>query len=341
MFGFTLQFAAGTIGLLSACASWWLTRRAFQEIEQPRGYWGQISAVVSAVLTAGFAFALLQWGCQDTPDVIPQPFWREVRVLYQSILLISLVSATATDLHSYHITDSVTIPGMIIGLLGATLAGDLQIIHVWTDWNQEIPQLAGPYRPAWMASHPHLHGLAWSGMGLAVGAGLTWIVRGVSSALLGQESMGLGDVMLMGMVGSFLGWQPTVVAFMVAPLCALSIGLLVRLLGNRNYVPYGPYLSLATILVMFNWRWIWMLEFGLHEGAAANDRLATFAFRRLFGDWLSLAIIAAITVFGLVLLLGLSRLYQLIPVSRSRRTPETEPLEDIEPLENTEPLEDI
>ncbi len=331
MFGFPLPFAACVIGLLSACAAWGLTRQAFQVIEQPLNGWGRFSAAVAALLTAGLTFSLLWFGCQDTPDVIPQPMWRDGRAVYQSLLLVLLVTATATDLRSYYITDSVTLTGMILGMLLASLAGDLQVIHVWIDWNQEIPQLAGPYRPAWMAEYPHLHGFVWSATGLLIGGGLTWIVRIVSGVLLGQEALGFGDVMLMGMVGSFLGWQPTVIAFMLAPLCALSAGLLVRLLGNLTHVPYGPYLSLSTVIVMFTWRWIWMLEFGLNEGAAANDRLATFALRRLFGDWLSLAVIAGLMILGLVLLLGLSRLYRLIPVELGRRTTNSDPPERVEP----------
>ena len=317
-----------------------MTRRAFREIEQPLGGWGIASAISAALLTAGLTFALLRWGCQSTPDVIPQPLWRNARVVYQSLLIVLLVAATATDLRSCYITDSVVIPGMLLGLLGATISGDLQVIHVWIDWNQEIPQLAGPYRPVWMAEHPHLHGLAWSATGLLVGAGLTWTVRAVSTLLLGQEAMGFGDVLLMGMVGSFLGWQPTAIAFVLAPLCALSVGIFARLLGNKNHIPYGPYLSLATLIVMFTWKWIWMLEIGLTDHATRDDRLATFALRRMFGDWLSLLAIVAIAVIGLVLLLGLSRLYQLIPVDRSRRYTE-QPTTSRAPQESSEPAQQI
>ncbi len=44
--------------------------------------------------------------------------------------------------------------------------------------------------------------------GLIAGGGLTWILRLVSSVLLGQEALGFGDVTLMAMIGSFVGWQP-------------------------------------------------------------------------------------------------------------------------------------
>ncbi|MBX3436956.1 MAG: prepilin peptidase, partial [Planctomycetaceae bacterium] len=318
MFGFPLLAASFILGLFAAVAARCLAQRAFRDIDQPLQGAGLGSAIAAGLLSAALAGAMLSWGCQETPDVVPTPFWRDARAVYQAMLIVLIVVATATDLRAFYITDSVTVTGMFLGGVGATIAGDLQMAHVWVDWNQEIPQLSGPYRPEWLSAHPHLHGLAWSVTGLVVGAALTWLVRTVSAWMLGQEALGFGDVMLMGMIGSFLGWQPTLVAFLLAPLAALSVGLLVKLLGKGSYIPYGPYLGLAALMVMFSWRWIWMFEWGLHAGASTTNRLATFAVRRLFGDWLSLAVVAAATVLGLVALLGLSRLYRLIPVDRTR-----------------------
>src|SRR5690606_15264092 len=123
------------------------------------------------------------------------------------------------------------------------------------------------------------------------------------------------------MIGSFLGWQPTLVAFLLAPLCALTIGLATKLLGGKSYIPYGPYLAAGALIVMFGWRWIWMFEFRLSEAAGPDASQGVFAVRRLSGDWLCLLALAAIMLFGLILLLGLGRLYRMIP-GRSRRTAE-------------------
>ena len=61
-----------------------------------------------------------------------------------------------------------------------------------------------------MGTHRHLHGLASSLAGIAVGAGSTLLVRVVSSRILGHPALGLGDVTLMAMVGSYIGWQPVI-----------------------------------------------------------------------------------------------------------------------------------
>ncbi len=227
-----------------------------------------------------------------------------------------------------------TIGGLAWGLGLAVISGDLQIEHAWCDWNREIPQIAGAYVPPWMAQHPHLHGLAWSAAGALLAAGGIWVVRAVSSAAIGRETMGLGDVTLMAMIGSFLGWQPVVFVLLLAPLCALAWQVVARIANlvcrtdptasHRPYIPYGPYLCLATYVVLLAWRRIWMFEITFGRAARPEDRLATFALRRLFGDWVSLAVIAAAMLGGLIVLLALRKAYRAIPVTR-RAAPAAEP----------------
>jgi leader peptidase (prepilin peptidase)/N-methyltransferase len=181
---------------------------------------------------------------------------------------------------------------MIFGGFAAMISGQLQMEHVWVDWNQEIPGIAGPFIPAWLDAHRHWHGLAWSVAGVLAGAGLTSFVRGLSGLILRREALGLGDVTLMAMIGSFLGWQPTVFVFVLAPLCGLVCTIPLRLLTKRAYLPYGPFLAAATIAVLFSWRWLW-----------ESTRL-------VFGHPLSLALLSAAAAVSLIVLLWLLRLYQ-------------------------------
>jgi leader peptidase (prepilin peptidase) / N-methyltransferase len=311
MFAAVSLIAAATAGLASA-----MTARGLRSVGRPLRHWPLLASILAGVLSLLLCAALQIWGVQSIAEVRPTPFWQDGRALYQCILLALLVAATCTDLDDYYIPDVITVPGILMGIGLAVISGDLQVSHVWVDWNQAIPQIRGPYLPAWLSTHPHLHGLAWSLAGLGAGMGLTWAVRGVASRVTGQEALGFGDVMLMGMVGSYLGWQPVVVAFLIAPFCAILVGLSVRLLGGRPFIPYGPYLALATLIVMLNWRWIWTLELRLSASAGPDDRQAVFAVNRLFGDWVSLLVLVGIVLVGLILLLGLSRLYRWIPVTR-------------------------
>ncbi len=276
--------------------------------------WGALAGGLTFALTV----AMLAFHCQEIPEVRPSELWWRLRPAYHALLVVLLVAATATDLRTYFILDSVTLSGMALGVVLATLSGDLQLCHLWVDWNAEVPQLQGPYIPAWLGRHPHLHGLAWSLTGLLFGGGLTWASRALASRLLGQEALGFGDVTLMAMIGAFLGWQATLMVFLLAPLCALAGVLASRLISARAYLPYGPFLSLAALFVLFGWQRFWMFEISLVEARPGPGRDGVFAVRRLFGDWQGLLSLAGMLVGGLVLLLGAWRLYQTIPVSRSR-----------------------
>lgn len=104
--------------------------------------------------------------------------------------------------------------------------------------------------------------VAWMGLltalvGLAMSGALVWIVRIVGSAALGREAMGFGDVTLMMMVGTFLGWQACVIVFFVAPFAGLVGGLWQLITKRDDVIPYGPFLCLGALFVMVCWAGVW------------------------------------------------------------------------------------
>ena len=111
---------------------------------------------------------------------------------------------------------------------------------------------------------------------------------------------------LMAMIGSFVGWQPVLFIFLLAPFCGLVVGLLARVLTNRPFVPYGPFLAAAASVVLLAWRWIWLFP--------PNSPRGGFAVRNLFGDAVSLAILGGTALAAFCLLLVIVRLYGAIPV---------------------------
>ena len=269
-----------------------------------RSPWKGFVSVITGLLFGAFVYARFRLDCQDAPEVQPIELWIYGRVYYHLVLIALLVAATGCDLRDYVIPDAITVTGVLMGSGIAVLAGDLQTIHLWSDWNVPLRELRGPHIPLWIKTHPHWHGLAWSTAGMVTGGGMTWLVRILSRLLLRQAALGLGDVTLMAMIGSFLGWQPTVIVFLLAPLCAIVVVLPARLVTGRSYIPYGPCLSTAAVIVLFTWKWWWR------------------ATREIFGHPPSLAILAGVALTALVLLLGLLRLYRLIPVDRrSAATP--------------------
>jgi hypothetical protein len=105
-------------------------------------------------------------------------------------------------------------------------------------------------------------GLAWRGLftalaGLAAGGGIIWTVRIVGTLALRREAMGFGDVTLMAMIGTFVGWQACLVIFFLAPVAGLVVGVVQLALARGPEIPYGPFLCLATAVVIVYWAPIW------------------------------------------------------------------------------------
>ena len=66
-----------------------------------------------------------------------------------------------------------------------------------------------------------------------------------------RESLGLGDVDFMGMVGVFLGIKAAVLVFFIAPFIALLYSIFALIFKKSHLIPYLPYLSLATVITFF------------------------------------------------------------------------------------------
>lgn len=285
---------------LAATVEWTSLRERSLYGLPPNSFRGSCVRAILVVLITTSLFSAYYWAspiyrCLDTPEVQPSGEGQNWRFAYHLTLIGLLILATAIDFDCYSIPDIITISGMLIGVTAACLIGELQICHLWVDWSVAIPQLRGPYIPGWYDKYRFWHALAWSLAGLSTGAGLTWLARFVSSRVIGQEAMGFGDVTLMAMIGSFLGWQAACLVFLIAPLTGLTIGVLIRTVSGKTFLPYGPWLSIAAVIVLFNWGLIWRQT------------------RLIFSDWMGLATLAAVGSVGFVLLLGLTQLYKSIP----------------------------
>jgi leader peptidase (prepilin peptidase)/N-methyltransferase len=181
------------------------------------------------------------FGALDTADL--------ARMAYHLVLVALLVIATFIDYDLYVIPDSVTVPGMVVGLGVGVLA----------PWVRPEPAYA----------ETALGGLAAGLIGWAAGGGLVWAVRLVFGFVFRREAMGFGDVTLLAMIGAFLGWQAAVFTFFLAPFFGLGVAAwkLVRIAGKNlvgakttaadHEMPFGPYLSMAALALLLAWPWFW------------------------------------------------------------------------------------
>ncbi len=143
-----------------------------------------------------------------------------------SILICVLVVATFIDFDFQIIPDEITLGGLGIGII-------LSVI---------FPQLHH--------TSLRMHALVYSLLGMLVGGGSIYLIGKFGEILFKKESMGGGDVKFLAMIGAVLGWQLTLLIFFLAPFFGAVVGITARITKGSEVIPYGPYLSLATFLVI-------------------------------------------------------------------------------------------
>jgi leader peptidase (prepilin peptidase)/N-methyltransferase len=120
------------------------------------------------------------------------------------------------------IPNAITIPGMVVGLVGAVTVLPVGVIN--------------------------------SVLGFTVGGGILWLLAWLSPYFFGKEGMGGGDIKLLAMVGAFLGWKPALLTIMIGSLTGSIIGIsliALRIIKRDDYIPFGPFLVLGALLAMF------------------------------------------------------------------------------------------
>jgi leader peptidase (prepilin peptidase) / N-methyltransferase len=174
---------------------------------------------------------------------IVREFWLGGEAFLMMALCSSLIVITFIDLDHLIIPDIITLPGMLVGLSLAPFfmaaLGDQLPFHL----DRLLPH-AGPY----------LTGFLNSLIGLVLGAGPLLAIGWTWEKLRHVEAMGGGDVKLMGMVGSFLGWKAALLTIMLGALSGSVVGVLLIALKRHKmekFIPFGPFLALGAVASAF------------------------------------------------------------------------------------------
>lgn len=190
-----------------------------------------IVELVSGLLYAGFFWKFLMGG---TPPA--------VYIVYL-VLASGLIVATFVDLKLRIIPNEITITGVLLAPIVSMAVPALHdgplfltmVLPVGT-----LPPWATMRADAFLASI----------FSILVGGGSIYFLGVFGKFLFKKDAMGGGDVKLMGMVGGILGWKMVLLTFFLAPFIAILYAIGSYLKTKEHVIPYGPFLSAATVGVM-------------------------------------------------------------------------------------------
>ncbi len=157
-----------------------------------------------------------------------------------------LIILVCTDILQRILPDVVNFTGIAAGLVWSLFTAPVDTAAARLClWLFEFP----PPQPAL--------NLADALLGAAAGSGLLWLVAEGYFRLRGREGMGLGDVKMMAMVGAFLGPQRALLTILAGSLLGSLLGglfILLRRKGTEYELPFGTFLGVAALLVLFQGR---------------------------------------------------------------------------------------
>lgn len=134
----------------------------------------------------------------------------------------TLTVVTFIDLDHRIIPDSISLPGIPIFFLAALA----------------VPTVT------WQAS----------ALGIFVGGGSLFAVAWIYQLITGREGMGGGDIKLLAMIGSMIGWQGILFTLFAASAFGTLVGIAAMIRsgkGMRLAIPFGPFLAFGAIIYLF------------------------------------------------------------------------------------------
>ena len=93
-------------------------------------------------------------------------------------------------------------------------------------------------------------------LGMLLGAGAFLLLTFIGHVIFRKETMGFGDVKLMGILGLFLGWRRiiaiAIISFLIAAIysIALIIKNKIKKQETEEFIPFGPFIVISAFIVM-------------------------------------------------------------------------------------------
>lgn len=139
-----------------------------------------------------------------------------------SFLSSALIVIFFVDIDFQIIPDSITLPGMVLGLGVSFLPDSIGIVS--------------------------------SLIGLIVGGGVLYLIAILGDWLFKKESMGGGDIKMTAMLGALLGWQKVVLIFFTGAVIGLVVSIILMIVSKEvrstRVIPFGPFLAAAAMIAI-------------------------------------------------------------------------------------------
>lgn len=137
----------------------------------------------------------------------------------------AMIVITFIDLDFQLIPDTITLPGIPLGLLAGSLI------------------LPDPFERS------SILGFKEAFIGLLSGGLLFYVI-----AFLSRGGIGGGDIKMMAMIGGFLGWKSILLTTFAGSLIGSLIGIFLMVFrgkGRKTKIPFGPFLAAGAIMSLF------------------------------------------------------------------------------------------
>ena len=178
----------------------------------------------------------------------------------------ALIVLFFTDFTEMMLPDVLQFPLMALGVLLALpqILRPEALTRIWTGSGDLLQALAfhNGLQPS-----PSYHGfepaVTWQAslLGLAVGYGVPALMNQLYKWIRKTDGLGMGDFKMLAWLGAFWGWGPMLgILFLGAGLGA-AVGLplmLLRRSSGQTMLPFGCFLALATPIVVFFGRALWL-----------------------------------------------------------------------------------
>lgn len=151
-----------------------------------------------------------------------------------------LVVCAFIDLDHMILPDEFTLSGIVIGLVGAYLNPQRELLDAF--------------------------------LGVILGGGFLWLMAWLYYVITKNEGMGGGDIKLLAWIGAILGWKAVPFVIVSSAIIGSVVGLAMSWRqgkGLKAVIPFGPFLALGALLYLFGGQTLalWYLDLFFPEFA--------------------------------------------------------------------------